>query len=71
MGAKFLVLSRARSRWKGARADHLNVGIAPAALEGHRRLAHVSREYDLEHSGHVDLHGRRLMGYRCRGSRRH
>ena len=49
---------------EGARADHLNVGVASGRrLEGHRRQGRPPRaQHDLEHPRQVDLQGRRDHG---------
>ena len=49
---------------EGARADHLNVGVASGDVwEGHRRQGRPPRaQHDLEHPRQVDLQGRRDHG---------
>ena len=65
MGAKYVMLYPGSFLMgEGARADHLNVGVArQGRAQGHRRQGRApGAEHDLEHPRQVDLQGRRDHG---------
>ena len=65
MGAKYVMLYPGSFlQGEGARADHLNVGVAGKGVhkDTGAKVVHLAPEHDLQHPRQVDLQGRRDHG---------